>query len=173
MTPGSHRGRPRVLPTACVLSPTSLEMITMLAAQRTTCWSSDLSTACWRETTSARRKIFFPGRSVQKRGGRDSSAIPTKRPGRLSHLARPLRAHGPCHCALSRCPKKVDQAGRQGLVAIIWLFFSRYWHLEGRREPSQRLVKPMDFSRTHVTSHPESAREQQGKRARTKFSDGR
>jgi hypothetical protein len=26
-----------------------------------------------------------------------------------------------------------------------------YWHLERRREPSQRLVKPMDFSRTHVT----------------------
>ena len=132
----------------------------------------DLSTACWRETTSARRKFFFPGRSVQKRGGRDSSAIPTKRPGRLSYLARPLRAHGPCHCALSRCPKKVDQAGRQGLVGIIWLFFSRYWHLERRREPSQRLVKPMDFSRTHVTSRPERARENQGKRARTKFSDG-
>ena len=109
---------------------------------------------------------------MQKRGGRDSSAIPTKRPGRLSYLARPLRAHGPCHCALSRCPKKVDQAGRQGLVGIIWLFFSRYWHLERRREPSQRLVKPMDFSRTHVTSRPERARENQGKRARTKFSDG-
>ena len=118
------------------------------------------------------KSSFFPGRIVQKRGGRDSSAIPTKRPGRLSYLARPLRAHGPCHCALSRCPKKVDQAGRQGLVGIIWLFFSRYWHLERRREPSQRLVKPMDFSRTHVTSRPERARENQGKRARTKFSDG-
>jgi hypothetical protein len=28
---------------------------------------------------------------------------------------------------------------------------------EWRREPSQQLVKPMDFSRTHVTSRPENA----------------
>ena len=67
--------------------------------------------------------------------------------------------------------KKVDQAGREGLVGIIWLFFSRYWHLERRREPSQRLVKPTDFSRTHVTSRPERARQNQGKRTPTKFSD--
>ena len=74
--------------------------------------------------------------------------------------------------SITICPKKVNQAGRQGLVGIIWLFFSRYWHLERRREPSQRLVKPMDFSRTHLTSRPERARENQGKRAPTKFSDG-
>ena len=73
---------------ACVLSTTSLEMIPMLAPQRKAlrlvhrviCQAR----ARWREKTSARRKFFFTGRIVQYQGGRDSSAILTKRPGRLS-----------------------------------------------------------------------------------------
>jgi hypothetical protein len=69
----------------------------------------------------------------------------------------------------------------ESLVGIIWLFFLRYWHLEveRRREPSQRLVKPMRPHTTHgwtsaeLTSRPvqkERAR-MQGKRAPTKLSD--
>ena len=34
-----------------------------------------------------------------------------------------------------------------------------YHHLEQRREPARRLARPMDISRTHVTSRPERARQ--------------
>ena len=78
---------------------------------------------------------------------------------------------GSWHSALSRCPKKVGQAARVDLVGIIWVFFSRYWHIERRREPSQQLVEPTEFSRTCVACRPEGARQNQGKRAPTKFSD--
>ena len=78
-----------------------------------------MSTARRLETTSARRKDFFPGRNSPEWGGRDSSAIPTNRLGRLALPGRARRAHGHCHSALSQCRKKVDQAGREGLVGII------------------------------------------------------
>jgi hypothetical protein len=42
---------------------------------------------------------------------------------------------------------------------------------ERRREPSQQLVKPTEFSRTCVACRPEGARQNQGKRTPTKFSD--
>ena len=48
-------------------------------------------------------------------------------------------------------------------------FFSCCLHLEQRREPRQRLVKPM-FSQTSVTSRPEGAHDNQGS---DKVSEGR
>ena len=82
--------------------------------------------------------------------------------------------------------RKVGQAaGREGLVGIIWLVFSRYWHLERRREPSQQLVKAHGVQ-SYVCAAElasflcrrawrlEGARQNQGKRANTKFPrDGR
>ena len=64
----------------------------------------------------------------------------------------------------------MGQASRSGLGGIVWLFFPAYQYLERRREPARQLARPMDFSRTRITSRPSGALETQGKRARFKKS---
>ena len=94
-------------------------------------------------------------------------------PGRLALLARALPAIGLSRSAHSRWSREVGQASRQGIVGIIWRLFSAYLYLERRREPSRQLARPMEFSRTRITSRPTRALETSEKCARFKENERR
>ena len=103
-----------------------LEMITTIAEVCSTYWSNDLSTALQPDTSRA--GWWDMGRTSSKPtvltseafgGALPCSPDTTDCSPRLDLPAQALRAHGSCHSALSRCPQKLDQAGREGLVGII------------------------------------------------------
>ena len=153
---------------AWVLSLTMLELIPMLSARRPTCSVGALSAARWLETPSVPMQDFFPGRRLKKRGHRGDFATPMDHSPKGSSYSRGpcLRPCGLSRGAHSRRSREVGQAGRAGIRGIIWRVLSAYLYLERRREPSRQLARPMEFSRTRITSRPTRALETSEKCAR-------
>ena len=69
---------------------------------------------------------------------------------------------------LERWVKQADKA-----LSASYGDFSAYLYLERRREPSRQLARPMEFSRTRVTSRPTRALETSEKCARFKENERR
>ena len=145
---------------ACAFTHDIFEMIAMIDEVRTACWLSDQAAARKLETPTARHWHGHRSLRSSKRGGRGSFTMlprhyePTGAP---SHALWSNGTLQPAYCHRSR---EVGQAGRAGLVGIVWRLLRPFRCLIGSRasrEPAQGRARPMASGRTCVTSRPTRA----------------
>jgi len=127
---------------------------------------------------SAKHENFVMSTSYTARAGRRQTTRSTllMYVVHLGRLKAPRKAAGQMDLLTVPSADGVDSKVIQVEEAFFISLLSRplrpFRYLKGRLEPARQLANPMASCRTHVPSRPERARQNQGKRAPTKFSDG-